>query len=657
MADAELAKLADVTVGAWAKRHGEYDFGSYKRLAEQVGWATIESYDELLLVNDSCYLLRPLDEVFREMDERACDWWGLQSTKEAGRTRRVAEELFRTPIPMDSARYTMVDRFEDDYRYDFHIASYFLAYRTPVIQDPEFRRYLGSVTMQDKKHKVIFKYEVGLTRWLLHHGHMFDTFITTLYPFHPMYNGWYFRMLDQGFPLLKRNLLASNPFGLRGLANWKDRIVEKAPQAKVDQFERNLNRIVDEATLDALLDRDGAALEDPLTNHVPEEILSRADFRRVDSRTSKIASLWVFLVDPVSGEFTGSSRAVYEAVKDDAGIKKAVLTRHKLVDVEGVNVDVIALESVAGQGCLLQAGNILVNEDLASEAQFPVSGEVHNIIHLGSTDLVEGVVNLDSVQGLLVQGEQFRAIVASSKVGMLVSATQHYPMSFHQVWNTGSPRTDLILKTEDSLPTHMGEELERLRGLLAGRRLLLAVVRNRTDLLQLSPENLAWLAAWLLQNDCVLGVRLSGAAASSSLPEMFGYIPVLDLSASQFTHTESLFRVAEVLVSDNSSALVDFLVTDRPIVALIPESSDLDGRLGRRTSMEEVLPGPVVSTSSELVYALEEVFQRDMTDEYYFKKRLHHDFVDGASAGRVAVRLRDLTEGFGVGKRMGERLA
>ena len=41
----------------------------------------IEQYDELMLVNDSCYLLRPLAEVFAEMDGRACDWWGLQATK------------------------------------------------------------------------------------------------------------------------------------------------------------------------------------------------------------------------------------------------------------------------------------------------------------------------------------------------------------------------------------------------------------------------------------------------------------------------------------------------------------------------------------------------------------------------------------------------
>ena len=64
--DGELAKLEGITQGAWAVRHAAYDFGSYSMLArELVTWDVIEQYDELLLVNDSCYLLGGLDEVFR----------------------------------------------------------------------------------------------------------------------------------------------------------------------------------------------------------------------------------------------------------------------------------------------------------------------------------------------------------------------------------------------------------------------------------------------------------------------------------------------------------------------------------------------------------------------------------------------------------------
>ncbi len=67
----ELDKLAPYTKGRWAIRHGRYDFGSYSMLARDlVGWDAIEAYDELILANDSCYLVQPFDEVFAAMDAR-----------------------------------------------------------------------------------------------------------------------------------------------------------------------------------------------------------------------------------------------------------------------------------------------------------------------------------------------------------------------------------------------------------------------------------------------------------------------------------------------------------------------------------------------------------------------------------------------------------
>ena len=100
MEQSELDKLAGITLGAWAVRHGAYDFGSWSMLARDlVGWDVIDGYDELLLVNDSCYLLRPLDEVFAEMDATACDWWGLQAAKRPN----DQDDTSSWPMPIEDA--------------------------------------------------------------------------------------------------------------------------------------------------------------------------------------------------------------------------------------------------------------------------------------------------------------------------------------------------------------------------------------------------------------------------------------------------------------------------------------------------------------------------------------------------------------------------
>ncbi len=135
MDDAELDKVAPYTKGRWAIRHGRYDFGSYSLLARDlVGWDVIEAYDELLLANDSCYLVQPFDQVFARMDATACDWWGLQATYEDF-TAADFERLGR-PLAIDDVEEQM--RQIDLWRYnDFiHVGSYFVAYRKRVHRRP-----------------------------------------------------------------------------------------------------------------------------------------------------------------------------------------------------------------------------------------------------------------------------------------------------------------------------------------------------------------------------------------------------------------------------------------------------------------------------------------------------------------------------------------
>ena len=54
----QLDRLSAAT-GAWVRAHGGHDFGSWSLLArELVGWEALAAYDEVLLANDSCWLLR-----------------------------------------------------------------------------------------------------------------------------------------------------------------------------------------------------------------------------------------------------------------------------------------------------------------------------------------------------------------------------------------------------------------------------------------------------------------------------------------------------------------------------------------------------------------------------------------------------------------------
>ena len=664
MQESELAKLAELTVGAWGERHGEYDFGSYSRLAEIVGWETIEQYDELLLVNDSCFLLRPLDEVFARMDARACDWWGLQSTKGIGPTRWLPVNQFRDPLPMESVRTALIDGFEQDYTYDFHVASFFLAYRKPVIEDPEFRRYLGSVTSQDDKFYVILKYEIGMTHWLIQHGHSFDNFLSRLYPFHGSYTKWYTRLLDEGFPLLKRRFLADNPFRVPLLFEWPEMIKAKVPGVDIGVFERNLVRVTDPEKLQSSLNiGEATTWED---KPVPAELLTVAEFVEADIHSPKHADWWAFPVDVDTGVFSGNVRAIFEGVKDDPSIRKIVLARSVGVRVDGVNVEVLPLDSPEGQHRLMRAGTILIERNRDSSVCYPVSSELHNLIQVRDALPLDrtGFASADH-QGELsrITEEQagYRAVISSSKVDTLAMTAAFYPLTFHQIWNTGLPRNDFILRDEDQLPTDLRVELDKLRSLVGDRRLILFMPTFRNaqseGYYRFSPEEITWLDTWLHTNNCVLGVREHMADSARLYSAQFTGLPILDLSDREFAHVEVLYRVSTALVTDYSSAFIDYLLTDKPAISFAYDYESYLMERGGFYDLDLAFPGPICTSFTDLRYALDHLVDAPPDESHAFKKRLFFDRVDDQNSTRVIEKIRDLNAVHGIGKWPDEHVA
>lgn len=142
---AEVQKLDGLADHSIFERHGEYDFGSYKRgYVHLKNTGFLDQVDELIVCNDSCYgPLQGFFWMFQEMAARQVDFWGL----------------------------TQNSHFFD------HVQSYFLVLTRKVFLSADFDRFIQSVERQDSVHEVIQKYELGLTRTLAEAGFVWDTFI------------------------------------------------------------------------------------------------------------------------------------------------------------------------------------------------------------------------------------------------------------------------------------------------------------------------------------------------------------------------------------------------------------------------------------------------------------------------------------------------
>lgn len=92
----------------------------------------------------------------------------------------------------------------------------------------------------------------------------------------------------------------------------------------------------------------------------------------------------------------------------------------------------------------------------------------------------------------------------------------------------------------------------------------------------------------------------SNTMGSTRVPAAAGTIDV-----TAYPHINDLLLAADILVTDYSSVMFDFCVTRKPILILAPDLELYRGTTrGFYLDIEDIVPGPIVSTNDELVAAL-----------------------------------------------------
>lgn len=167
----ELDKLQGIVTKTIAHRHGEYDFGSYKRGYFYFKENYFNTCEELIFANDSCFgPFVPLDEIFRNMEDKKCDFWGIHK-----------HNYLAT-----------------------HIQSFFLVFKKNVFQSEIFDRFMNNITKGKNKSDIITKYEIGISQQLLKAGFVMASYKKEIET--DIMNSYY----EQGpIIFLKKNLLCN----------------------------------------------------------------------------------------------------------------------------------------------------------------------------------------------------------------------------------------------------------------------------------------------------------------------------------------------------------------------------------------------------------------------------------------------------------------
>ncbi len=636
---AEMGKLAEYTRGAWAISHGAYDFGSYSLLARKlVGWDVLDEYDELVLANDSGYLLRPLDQVFEEMDRRACDWWGLQLTRhDFDKTSNGGR-----PLSQDEVKRQMVGERVMDELDHLHISSYFLVYRRPVLSDSGFRQRLNQVAPQSEKALVIYKYEIGLSRYLMCRGFDFSTFIPELYAFHPLYTDQYFELLERGFPILKRNFLSENSRDVPDLVRWRDRVRACVPDAPVEMVERNLLRV----SPDDRLRRSFSLVSDRAGGAKTRARLSWWGVVDADRMSPTFDHWWAFPVGTQDHVLSGSQRAILEEIRDDPTIKKVILTRGRRVDIPGAERSRGPVDECRGAGSRTALPPHLRPRDAPRQPAVPaVAAEAPIHPRWSRHPPARSAVSSMTDEEREDNGRLAFA-VASSKLDALATSVALYPLPPESVWATGALRNDLLLREHFRLPADLRAQEERVRELVGDRRLVFfapdepAPGRSVDD--PFTDEQVAWLGHWCERNRVVLGFRDHRTDRSRLLSRRLRPIGALHFATREFPYDEVLHRVAVGMVTDHAEDALDFMASGKPVVSYLHASQADEGLM---YDLDVILAGAVCSSFEALAERLDSLVspaRMPAGASGGVRRTLLFDELDDQNARRLVRRVKQL---------------
>lgn len=172
------------------------DFAAWRDAIRHLGWEYLWSFDELLLINNSCFgPVSSFHDMFAAMEADPADFWGISSFPESPCSDRPeAAALPGRDIP-------------------FHLQSYFMLFRRRVVKSSAFYNFWRGVENKESLVDVVASYEVQMTRKLLQAGFTTATWVPGLEYLQiagaadPRYNAPYndpYRAWLLGSPLVKK---------------------------------------------------------------------------------------------------------------------------------------------------------------------------------------------------------------------------------------------------------------------------------------------------------------------------------------------------------------------------------------------------------------------------------------------------------------------
>jgi len=363
----------------------------------------------------------------------------------------------------------------------------------------------------------------------------------------------------------------------------------------------------------------------------------------LDLLVPKDPRLWVFYITPQT-RWDANMQCVYALASERRDLRCLICT----LEPEGIPADYrdhcIRFQSPGGFARCLRAGVVFTDHALIPGLTARRRWSV-NLWHGVPIKAIRYFCPQHFPAGYLQeQSHGINLLVSSSDMDQAaMSAGFHLPLD--RVAVTGLPRNDLLINPQRFLPRlpHLARERDALTALKNGRRLVLYAPTYRgasqqpNPVITLTAEDEQLLAAVLQRQHAVLGVRAHNFSSQPMFATLLEQGLAVNLSQQEYSNTNLLLEQVDLLVTDYSSIWVDFLLKQCPVLGFCPDLAEYTRERGFLYRLEQVFPGPIVSTIQALATALEQFldggFQPD--DRYLRTTQLFHAYSDGGNTERV----------------------
>lgn len=154
----DVEKLDSLVDKIIQRENKGFDFGAWKDAIAAEGWNSLEKYDSLTLMNDTCFgPFFDMNKVYSKMESGSYDFWGITNHKKS--FYGMPGKIYK-PIPE-------------------YLQSYFLCFNKKVALSPVFRRFWEGLRYYSNVNRVIQNYETQLTGILKQAGFLSHAYIDT----------------------------------------------------------------------------------------------------------------------------------------------------------------------------------------------------------------------------------------------------------------------------------------------------------------------------------------------------------------------------------------------------------------------------------------------------------------------------------------------